>query len=204
MCRAGGRDIGAELDPHWQRLAASRFGQTDASDCSSGSSSRHVQGGSVASSGGDSDSVGRWRSLYDAKARDHADKQQRVKEKVQRMFHAEKAAKQQRSARVRTQVAISRCTPPWSPPADFTSKQLNDHAVTDSLSFGLRCRLSMCNDTDMAQGGGLCSGAAAAPSIRHSILKKLALVPATAPVQSPVRRSAVHGRGGSQLARPRT
>lgn len=32
---------------------------------------------------------------------EHAEKQQRVRDKVQRMFHAEKAAKEQRSAQVR-------------------------------------------------------------------------------------------------------
>lgn len=46
-------------------------------------------------------SIRHWRSVYDRYAREHAEKQQRVRDKVQRMFHAEKAAKEQRSAQVR-------------------------------------------------------------------------------------------------------
>jgi hypothetical protein len=106
-CSAGGRDISTELDPHWQRHVSGRFEHPNARDGSrrtgqSQSTSRQID---LHATVGSSSSNCNWRSVYDNRAREHAEKQQRVRDKVQQLFHAERAAKQQRSA----QVGISIC-----------------------------------------------------------------------------------------------
>jgi hypothetical protein len=102
-CSAGGRDISTELDAHWQRHAMERFGQANANESSRSigqlqSSSVQTSSHGIARNGS---SMCHWRSEYERQAMEHAEKQQRVRDKVQRMFHAEKAAKEQRSAQVR-------------------------------------------------------------------------------------------------------
>jgi hypothetical protein len=102
-CSAGGRDISTELDAHWQRHATERFGQASAIEGSRSigqpQSSAALTSSVTARHGS---SMCHWRSVYERQAMEHAEKQQRVRDKVQRMFYAEKAAKEQRSAQVRT------------------------------------------------------------------------------------------------------
>jgi hypothetical protein len=101
-CSAGGRDISVELDAYWQRHVTERFAQPNATDCTGGvdrpqssSGQRDLQNAAQEASSGCY-----WRTVYDIRVREHTEKQQRVRDKVQRMFHAEKAARQQRSAQV--------------------------------------------------------------------------------------------------------
>lgn len=105
MRRAGGRDLSSELEPHWQQLVVHRFPQAVAGGCqdrgpqlSSGHSISSSGDGS--SEGGGAGKGGAWRALYDTLARAHAEKGQRIRDKVQRMFDQDRAAKQQRCTQV--------------------------------------------------------------------------------------------------------
>lgn len=159
--RAGGRDLSSELEPHWQQLVEHRFPQAVAGGCRD--RGPQLSGGHSISSSGDGGGcagrAGAWRALYDTMAKEHAEKGQRIRDKVQRMFVQDRAARQQRCTQV---IAVQ-------PHRHGKGRQAH-------VRFGKQ--------------------PAAVPSVRQSILKKLALLPGQASGQSAVRRPASHTAGG--------
>ena len=77
--RLGGRELNADLQPHWRRLLVERFGAASAADCSL-----------------DED----WRGQYEEQERQLSEKAERIKAKVQGMFEEVRQQKQQRCAQV--------------------------------------------------------------------------------------------------------
>ena len=77
--RLGGRDLNADLQPHWRRLLVERFGAASAAGCSL-----------------DED----WRGQYEEQERQLSEKAERIKAKVQGMFKEARQQKQQRCAQV--------------------------------------------------------------------------------------------------------
>jgi len=90
------------LQPHWHRLLVEKFG---AASCLGDSHSGSSGDGDGSIAGGD----GAWRAAYDAKERERAEKEQRIREKCQRMFEQERTAKQQRCTQVRVPPVTTCC-----------------------------------------------------------------------------------------------
>lgn len=203
FCRAGGRDIGTDLQPHWHRLLVQKFGAASCLGDSHSSSSGDGDGdGSIA--GGD----GAWRVAYDAKERERAEKEQRIREKCQRMVEQERTAKQQRC----TQVRVTGGTLTWPKRRGFGLSVFPERFCPNLQVIAIQPGRNKMGRSVVQPGSRRTGQPVGPPSIRHSILKKLgfsAQVPAAAksqlaacrPAAAPSRMAGVKPPGDVHLER---